>query len=91
MGIKTLLVELRPVTRDVHLSEFARQRVAVDASCWLHRAALTCAMDLILGRRNLSWLKWWPPGTRCAANLCVNRRRPLLGACIWSTCLNITR
>eukprot|EP00474_Spongospora_subterranea_P002002 CRZ02460.1 hypothetical protein [Spongospora subterranea] len=58
MGIKGLFKVLRPVTTDVHISKFKQQRIAVDASCWLHRSSFTCPMDIMLGNRNLSWLKW---------------------------------
>lgn len=49
MGIPGLLTALRDVTRYVHLSEFSGKTIAVDAYCWLHKAAFCCAQELCLG------------------------------------------
>ena len=48
MGIKNLLPNLRSVTSSVHVSKYARRKVAVDAYGWLHRGAHGCARGLAL-------------------------------------------
>ena len=49
MGIPGLLTALHNVTKYVHLSEFSGKTIAVDAYCWLHKAAFCCAQELCLG------------------------------------------
>ena len=57
MGIPGLLKELNAlVGRDAHVSEYQGQRVAVDASGWLHRSTYSCALDLVLGRDTSAYL-----------------------------------
>lgn len=46
MGIQGLLPVLSSITTDVHVGEYAGQRVAVDAYCWLHKAAYSCSAEL---------------------------------------------
>lgn len=46
MGIATLLPLLKGITKTVHIGEYAHQRVAVDAYCWLHRGAYSCSTEL---------------------------------------------
>lgn len=50
MGIAGLLPMLKSITTPTHLSAFANQSVAIDAYCWLHRAARACTGDLFSGR-----------------------------------------
>lgn len=50
MGIKGLWKEVQPVCRAGHVSQFAGQRVGVDTYCWLHRAVISCALDLATGK-----------------------------------------
>ena len=57
MGIPGLLKELNAlVGRDAHISAYRGQRVAVDASGWLHRSTYGCALDLLLGLPTTSYL-----------------------------------
>jgi hypothetical protein len=58
MGIKDLLRLLRPCTREMHISSFRGKRVAVDAFCWLHRAAYGCALQLAEGRGTDSLVRY---------------------------------
>ena len=51
MGIKGLLPQLKSIKERRHLSEYRGQRVAIDAYIWLHRAALTCARELVERQR----------------------------------------
>lgn len=46
MGITGLLVTLQPVTHTISLGEYANQKVAVDAYCWLHKGAYSCSRQL---------------------------------------------
>ena len=38
MGINCLLPYLRRFRKNVHFREFSDQTVAIDASCWIHKA-----------------------------------------------------
>lgn len=49
MGITGLLPMLREISEEVHINSFAGQVAAVDAYCWIHKAAIYCAEELILG------------------------------------------
>jgi hypothetical protein len=48
MGIKGLLPLLKPVTKDIHIKQFAGKRVAVDGHCWLHRGTFGCSYELAM-------------------------------------------
>lgn len=48
MGVKELLPLLKSVTQKVHLSQLQGCRVAIDASSWMYRAAMTCSKELVL-------------------------------------------
>ncbi|CUG06451.1 Hypothetical protein, putative [Bodo saltans] len=50
MGIKGLWKEVQPVCRAGHISQFRGLRVGVDTYCWLHRAVISCAAELALGK-----------------------------------------
>jgi exonuclease 1 len=43
MGIQGLLPALASITQAKHVSYFAGKKAAIDAYCWLHKAAYTCA------------------------------------------------
>lgn len=49
MGIQGLLPQLKSITRTVHVSEYAGQRVAIDGYSWLHRGACACSKELCEG------------------------------------------
>ena len=46
MGIDGLLVQLKPVLRTHHISEFEGKTVAVDAMSWLYRGCYSCAYEI---------------------------------------------
>jgi exonuclease 1 len=48
MGIKELLPLLKPVTQQLHISEYRGQKVAVDGYSWLHKGVYACARELCL-------------------------------------------
>ena len=50
MGITGLLPFLSNIHKKVHVSQFTGKCVAVDTSCWLHRAAYCCAFELATGQ-----------------------------------------
>mmetsp|Transcript_24989 Transcript_24989/g.40478 ORF Transcript_24989/g.40478 Transcript_24989/m.40478 type:complete len:818 (+) Transcript_24989:68-2521(+) len=59
MGIDNLLKELRPITNThCHVSQFEGQTCAVDASCWLHRASYSCALQLVTGKGTTKYLNF---------------------------------
>mmetsp|Transcript_7426 Transcript_7426/g.17939 ORF Transcript_7426/g.17939 Transcript_7426/m.17939 type:complete len:1164 (-) Transcript_7426:24-3515(-) len=51
MGIKNLHRLLQPMTKKVALNQedWGGKRVGVDAMCWMHRGAVSCAYELIVG------------------------------------------
>jgi exonuclease 1 len=58
MGITGLLPLLKPIHNYAHLRDFTGKRFAVDGYVWLHRAAYSCAADLVNERKtNKSVLK----------------------------------
>lgn len=50
MGVKGLLLALKSVQRQRHLSEYAHSRVAVDGFAWLHRAAFAALHESVNGQ-----------------------------------------
>jgi len=58
MGIQGLLKMAAPASRSAQLSEFRGQKVGVDISCWLHRAAFGCARQLALGEPTEMYTRW---------------------------------
>lgn len=53
MGIKGLLQFLKGAARDVHIGSFSGQTVAVDAYCWLHKGAYSCAKELVMREKKI--------------------------------------
>ncbi|XP_063597433.1 exonuclease 1-like [Penaeus indicus] len=49
MGIQGLLPFLKKASRAANLRDFKGQTVAVDAYCWLHKGAFSCADKLVRG------------------------------------------
>lgn len=50
MGISGLLPLLKSIQRPIELKKYAGQTIAVDAYGWLHRGAISCAVELAQGR-----------------------------------------
>ena len=50
MGIKGLLVGLKDIMEQVHLSEFRGLTAAIDGFSWLHKGVYCCSTDLVLGK-----------------------------------------
>ena len=50
MGIQGLLPALADITKQKNVKSYSGKRVAIDAYCWLHKAAYTCAQDLAKGQ-----------------------------------------
>ncbi|CAL1533210.1 unnamed protein product, partial [Lymnaea stagnalis] len=51
MGIQGLLPFLKKIHKPVNISEFQGCTVAIDAYCWLHKGAFSCAEKLALGEK----------------------------------------
>ncbi|MPC25361.1 Exonuclease 1 [Portunus trituberculatus] len=49
MGISGLLPFLKKASQGAHLKDFRGQTAAVDAYCWLHKGAFSCADKLVKG------------------------------------------
>ncbi|XP_045113559.1 exonuclease 1-like isoform X2 [Portunus trituberculatus] len=49
MGISGLLPFLKKASQGAHLKDFKGQTAAVDAYCWLHKGAFSCADKLVKG------------------------------------------
>ncbi|GFS11584.1 exonuclease 1 [Elysia marginata] len=51
MGIQGLLPFLKQIHQPVNISDFKGCTVAVDAYCWLHKGAFSCAEKLAMGEK----------------------------------------
>ncbi|KAL4237979.1 Rad2 nuclease [Mactra antiquata] len=51
MGIQGLLPFLKKIHNPVNVSKFSGCTVAIDAYCWLHKGAFSCAEKLALGEK----------------------------------------
>lgn len=58
MGIKGLIVAVKPALEDCHVSQLAGKRVAVDGYCWLHRAVFGCCVEICRGEKSTAWLNY---------------------------------
>jgi len=46
MGIVDLIRFLKPVTRNIHISELSNQTAAIDMMTWLYKGVYSCAVEL---------------------------------------------
>ena len=51
MGITGLLPFLKKIHEPVNIAKFSGCTVAIDAYCWLHKGAFSCAEKLVLGEK----------------------------------------
>lgn len=51
MGISGLLPFLKKSSRNTHIRELKGKTVAVDAYCWLHKGAFSCADKIVKGEK----------------------------------------
>ena len=49
MGIAGLLPALEEITKSRHIKNYAGQKVAIDAYCWLHKEIHKCATEMARG------------------------------------------
>ena len=63
MGIQGLLPALQSIQKHRHIRHYKHKRAAIDAYCWLHKAAYTCAAELARGHG----------GTEKLIQYCLNR------------------
>lgn len=50
MGITGLIPFLSKASKKCNISEFSGGTAAIDAYCWLHKGAFSCADKLIMGQ-----------------------------------------
>lgn len=48
MGITGLLPLLKTIQKNVHVSALKGTTAGVDAYCWLHRGAYSCATQIVM-------------------------------------------
>lgn len=58
MGISGLLPFLSSIAEETRLSQFSGHTIGVDASCWLHRALSTCAIELAAGAKTDAHIRY---------------------------------
>ena len=51
MGIQGLLPFLKKIHDPINIVKFVGCTVAIDAYCWLHKGAFSCAEKLVLGEK----------------------------------------
>ena len=49
MGVAGLLKMISSCVHEVELSAYRGRKIAVDASCWLHRGTFACPIELAAG------------------------------------------
>ncbi|GAM28843.1 hypothetical protein SAMD00019534_120190 [Acytostelium subglobosum LB1] len=75
MGISGLLPLLSPVTRRVHIREYANKRVGIDGYCWLHKAVYPCSQELCQGIPTTKYISYC---VSLLTMLCSNKVIPVL-------------
>lgn len=58
MGITGLIPFLSKASKKSNVSEFSGGTVAIDAYCWLHKGAFSCADKLIMGQSSDAYVKY---------------------------------
>lgn len=58
MGITGLLPLLRPITKAVHVGNYAGQTIAIDAYSWIHKGMYGSALDLLEGKPNRRYIDY---------------------------------
>lgn len=59
MGINGLLPLARDAIKNVHISDFAGKRIAVDGFVWLHRGCLSCAKELAKNQHTTKYIAYF--------------------------------
>ena len=54
MGVAGLLKMISSCVHEVELSAYRGRKIAVDASCWLHRGTFACPIELAAGEALLT-------------------------------------
>ncbi|KAL8615225.1 hypothetical protein ACOMHN_050266 [Nucella lapillus] len=75
MGIQGLLPFLKKIHTPVNISQFKGCTVAIDAYCWLHKGAFSCAEKLALGEKTEQYVYYCMKYVDC---LLCNGLRPIL-------------
>ncbi|XP_051156541.1 exonuclease 1 [Leptopilina boulardi] len=58
MGITGLIPFLSKASKKCNISEFSGGTAAIDAYCWLHKGAFSCADKLIMGQSSDAYVKY---------------------------------
>ncbi|XP_076443126.1 uncharacterized protein LOC143281736 [Babylonia areolata] len=75
MGIQGLLPFLKKIHTPVNISQFKGCTVAIDAYCWLHKGAFSCAEKLALGEKTEQYVYYCMKYVDC---LLRNDLKPIL-------------
>ncbi|KAG0739430.1 hypothetical protein G6F16_007501 [Rhizopus arrhizus] len=59
MGITGLLPLLAPITKPIHIQEYAGKIVAIDGHCWLHKGSFSCALELALNQPTTKYVSYF--------------------------------
>ncbi|CCD26260.1 exodeoxyribonuclease DIN7 NDAI_0H00860 [Naumovozyma dairenensis CBS 421] len=59
MGIAGLLPQLKTIQRPMTLSRYAGMTLGIDGYAWLHKAACSCAYELVMGRPTEKYLQYF--------------------------------
>ena len=57
MAISGLLPMLKDISEELHIRSFAGQVAAIEAYCWIHKAAILCTEELILGTESSRYVE----------------------------------
>ncbi len=79
MGIQGLLQVLKSIQERKHISEYHGQRVAIDAFCWLHKGAYSCALELGKGMPTKKYAGYPDPRLRYI-DYCMKRLNTVINA-----------
>ncbi|CAB4256300.1 similar to Saccharomyces cerevisiae YDR263C DIN7 Mitochondrial nuclease functioning in DNA repair and replication [Maudiozyma barnettii] len=59
MGIQGLLPQLKPIQNPVTLRRYEGQTLGIDGYAWLHKAAYSCAYELVMGEPTERYLNFF--------------------------------
>lgn len=59
MGIQGLLPQLKPIQNPTTLARYEGETLGIDGYAWLHRAACSCAYELVMGKPTDRYLQFF--------------------------------
>ncbi|KAF0705773.1 Aste57867_6930 [Aphanomyces stellatus] len=78
MGVKDLLINLRSIFSETHISRYRGLRAGIDASGWLYKGAFACATELALAQSGNNTTASTSTHTESYEAFCLNRVELLL-------------